>query len=203
MHAALQEALNSPYPLLLEQHRYKDTIWCTLLGAEVPAHLQEQLLQTLTVPLLRTFCSKNWEEGPWPPLRPSWLECIAAIKMTPKKTQFRHVAQTKTIDWLFDRTRIKLIKKGRSLLWQGPHVCVSMMLIPYNNTTTVVDYRSNSVFNYVYFHGFSVNYCKSFLLPILRVSILVKEWNQKCSWRWKEKESIKTTALAFDQMFYF
>ena len=47
-------ALNS---LLPELQRYKDTIRCGALGAEVPEQRQEQLTQTLIVRLLKThFC---------------------------------------------------------------------------------------------------------------------------------------------------
>ena len=40
--------------LLPELQRYKDTVRCALLGAEVPGHRQQQLTQTLIVRLLKT-----------------------------------------------------------------------------------------------------------------------------------------------------
>ena len=40
--------------LLLELHRYKDTVRCAALGAEVPGHRQQQLTQTWIVRLLKT-----------------------------------------------------------------------------------------------------------------------------------------------------
>ena len=42
-------ALNSPRALLSELQRYKDTLRCDALGAEVPGHRQKQLTQTLIV----------------------------------------------------------------------------------------------------------------------------------------------------------
>ena len=42
-------ALNSPRALLPELQRYKDTVRCGALGAEVPGHCQEQVTQTLIV----------------------------------------------------------------------------------------------------------------------------------------------------------
>ena len=44
-------ALDSPRTLLPELQRYKDTVRCGTLGAEVPGHRQEQLMQTLIVRL--------------------------------------------------------------------------------------------------------------------------------------------------------
>ena len=44
-------ALDSPRALLPELQRYKDTVRCAALGAEVPGHLLEQLTQTLIVRL--------------------------------------------------------------------------------------------------------------------------------------------------------
>ena len=44
-------ALDSPRALLLELQRYKDTVRCAALGAEVPGHRQQQLTQTLIVRL--------------------------------------------------------------------------------------------------------------------------------------------------------
>ena len=48
------QALDSPRALLPELQRYKDTIRCGALGAEVPGHRQQQLTQTLIVRLLKT-----------------------------------------------------------------------------------------------------------------------------------------------------
>ena len=47
-------ALDSPRALLPELQRYKDTVRCAALGAEVPGHRQQQLTQTLIVRLLKT-----------------------------------------------------------------------------------------------------------------------------------------------------
>ena len=47
-------ALNSPRALRPELQRYKDTVRCVALGAEVPGHRQQQLTQTLIVRLLKT-----------------------------------------------------------------------------------------------------------------------------------------------------
>ena len=47
-------ALDSPRALLPELQRYKDTVRCGALGAEVPGHRQQQLTQTLIVRLLKT-----------------------------------------------------------------------------------------------------------------------------------------------------
>ena len=47
-------SLDSPRALLSELKRYKDTVRCGALGAEVPGHRQEQLEQTLIVRLLKT-----------------------------------------------------------------------------------------------------------------------------------------------------
>ena len=47
-------ALNSPRALLPELQRYKDTVRCAALGAEVQGHRQQQLTQTLIVRLLKT-----------------------------------------------------------------------------------------------------------------------------------------------------
>ena len=40
-------ALDSPRALLPELQRYKDTVRCAAVGAEVPGHRQQQLTQTL------------------------------------------------------------------------------------------------------------------------------------------------------------
>merc|ERR1712198_804814 len=50
----LSRALDSPRALLPELQRYKDTVMCVALGAEVPGHRQQQLTQTLIVRLLKT-----------------------------------------------------------------------------------------------------------------------------------------------------
>ena len=50
----LSRALDSPRALLPELQRYKDTVRCAALGAEVPGHCQQQLTQTLIVRLLKT-----------------------------------------------------------------------------------------------------------------------------------------------------
>ena len=42
-----------PHALLLELQRYKETVRCAALGAEVPGQHQEQLTQTLIVRLLK------------------------------------------------------------------------------------------------------------------------------------------------------
>ena len=62
------QALDSPRALLLELQRYKDTVRCAALGAEVPGHRQKQLTQTLIVRLLKTHfftqildCEKSTE----------------------------------------------------------------------------------------------------------------------------------------------
>ena len=47
-------ALDSPRALLPELQRYKDTVRCATLGAEVTGHRQEQLTQTLIVHLSKT-----------------------------------------------------------------------------------------------------------------------------------------------------
>ena len=47
-------ALDSPRALLPELQRYKDTVRCVALGAKVPGHRQQQLMQTLMVRLLKT-----------------------------------------------------------------------------------------------------------------------------------------------------
>ena len=44
-------ALKLPCALFLELQRYKDTVWCGALGADVPGHRQQQLTQTLIVRL--------------------------------------------------------------------------------------------------------------------------------------------------------
>ena len=61
-------ALDSPRALLLELQRYKDTVRCGALGAEVPGHRQQQLMQTLIVCLMKTHfftsilhCEKSTE----------------------------------------------------------------------------------------------------------------------------------------------
>ena len=64
----LSRALDSPRALLPELQRYKDTVRCAALGAEVPGHRQEQLTQTLIVCLFKTHfftpildCKKSTE----------------------------------------------------------------------------------------------------------------------------------------------
>ena len=54
-------ALDSPRALLLELQRYKDTVRCGALGAEVPGHRQQQLTQKthLFTPILD--CEKSKE----------------------------------------------------------------------------------------------------------------------------------------------
>ena len=47
-------ALDSPRALLLELQKYKDTVRCATLGAEVTEHRQKQLTQTLIMRLLKT-----------------------------------------------------------------------------------------------------------------------------------------------------
>ena len=47
-------ALDLPRALLSELQRYKDTVRCAVLGAEVSGHQQQQLRQTLIVRLLKT-----------------------------------------------------------------------------------------------------------------------------------------------------
>ena len=61
-------SLHSPRALLPELQRYKDTISCATLSAEVPGHRQQQLTQTLIVRLLKTHfftlildCKKSTE----------------------------------------------------------------------------------------------------------------------------------------------
>ena len=44
----------SPWDLLPELQRYKDTVSCTAVGTKVPGHCQKQLLQNLIVCLLKT-----------------------------------------------------------------------------------------------------------------------------------------------------
>ena len=56
-HCTLSRALDSPRALLSELQRYKDTVGCAAVGAEVPRHRQEQLTQTLMVRLLKTHLS--------------------------------------------------------------------------------------------------------------------------------------------------
>ena len=60
--------LDSPRALLPELQRYKDTVRCGVLGAEVPGHRQQQLTQTLIVRLFKTHfftsilnCEKSTE----------------------------------------------------------------------------------------------------------------------------------------------
>ena len=52
-------ALNSTRALLPELQRYKDTIRCVVLGAEIPANRQIQLMQTLIERLLKTHLSTS------------------------------------------------------------------------------------------------------------------------------------------------
>ena len=47
-------ALNLNAYFAFELQRYKDTVRCVALGAEVPGHRQQQLTQTLNVCLLKT-----------------------------------------------------------------------------------------------------------------------------------------------------
>ena len=47
-------ALNLSADVASELQRYKDTVRCAALGAEVPGHRQQQLTQTLIVRLLKT-----------------------------------------------------------------------------------------------------------------------------------------------------
>ena len=47
-------ALDLPRASLPELQRYKDTVRCAALGAEVPGHRQQQLTQTLILRLLKT-----------------------------------------------------------------------------------------------------------------------------------------------------
>ena len=63
-------SLASPRALLPELQRYKDTVRCAALGAEVPGHRQQQLTQTLIVRLLKTHfstpifdCDKSTEKN--------------------------------------------------------------------------------------------------------------------------------------------
>ena len=49
-----RKALTLLSALLPELQRYKDTVRCAGLGAEVPGHRQQQLTQTLIVRLLKT-----------------------------------------------------------------------------------------------------------------------------------------------------
>ena len=46
---SLSRTLASPRALLPDLQRYKDTVRCAALGAEVPGHRQQQLTQTLIV----------------------------------------------------------------------------------------------------------------------------------------------------------
>ena len=46
--------------LLPELQRYKDTVRCAVLDAEVPGHRKEQLKQTLIVRLLKTHFFTHW-----------------------------------------------------------------------------------------------------------------------------------------------
>ena len=56
--SSLSRTLDSPRALLPELQRYKDTVGCAALGAEVPGHRHPQLTQTLIVRLLKThFCT--------------------------------------------------------------------------------------------------------------------------------------------------
>ena len=52
-------ALDLPRVLLLELQRYKDTIRCAALGAEVPGHCQEQPTQNLIFRRKSTFLHTN------------------------------------------------------------------------------------------------------------------------------------------------
>ena len=53
-HPSRSRALDSPRALLPELQRYKDSVRCAALGAEVPGYRQQQLTQTLIVRLLKT-----------------------------------------------------------------------------------------------------------------------------------------------------
>ena len=53
------QALASPRAVLPELQRYKDTVRCAALGAEVPGHRQEQLTQTLIVHLMKNLDSPS------------------------------------------------------------------------------------------------------------------------------------------------
>ena len=78
--------LDSPRALLPELQRYKDTVRCAALGAEVPGHCQQQLTQTLIVRLLKThfFYIDPWfwkvnraELSQWPDLDKIRVNCLA------------------------------------------------------------------------------------------------------------------------------
>ena len=83
-------ALDSPRVLLPGLQRYKDTVMCAALGAEVPGRRQKQPTQTLIVRLLKTHfytpildCEKsteyNWvSDQTWPPT----VLCLAAEEWT-------------------------------------------------------------------------------------------------------------------------
>ena len=55
-------ALDSPRALLPELQRYKDTVRCAALSAEVPGRVQQQLTQTLIVRLwkMHLFTTNPW-----------------------------------------------------------------------------------------------------------------------------------------------
>ena len=61
-----------PRALLPELQRYKDTVRCATLGAEIQGHHQEQLTQTLIVRLFNTHLFLLYQKlgGPGPPLPP-------------------------------------------------------------------------------------------------------------------------------------
>ena len=63
-------ALDSPRALLAELQRYKDTVWCAALGAEVPGYRQDQLMQTLIVRLLKLHLFLLVQKLGGPPLAP-------------------------------------------------------------------------------------------------------------------------------------
>ena len=52
--SSLSRTLDSPRALLPELQRYKDTVRCAALGAEVPGHHQQQLSRTLIARLWKT-----------------------------------------------------------------------------------------------------------------------------------------------------
>ena len=63
-------ALDSPRVLPLEVQRHNDNVKCDALGgADIPEHLKEQRMQTLSVRLLKTHFFPLFKklEGPRPP----------------------------------------------------------------------------------------------------------------------------------------
>ena len=64
--------LDKPNALHPELQKYKDTVWCGVLGAEVPGDQQEQLSQSFFVRLLNSTSFQNslrWA----PSLSPPWF----------------------------------------------------------------------------------------------------------------------------------